>query len=40
MKIIRKGSIPANRIWEGTCTLCNSLIEAEQNELKNIEIKY
>lgn len=32
MRIIKKGK-PKERLWRGTCTDCNSVIEAKQSEL-------
>lgn len=37
MKLIKKGIVPEERIWKGTCRRCNSEFEAVQSELQNIE---
>lgn len=34
MQIIKRGIIPAERDWKGTCNYCKSIIEAKQAELK------
>jgi len=37
MKIIKRGTPPAKRIWLGTCQSCDSQAEAEESELVNIQ---
>ncbi len=34
MRIIKYGQIPEERVWRGKCRICNSIIEAQQDELK------
>lgn len=34
MQIIKRGIIPSEREWKGTCYHCKSVIEAKQDELK------
>jgi len=34
MKIVKRGKAPDERIWKGSCNNSNSVIEAEQKELK------
>ena len=34
MKVVVKGTIPEERIWEGTCGRCNSVMEEEGGKLK------
>jgi RNase P subunit RPR2 len=34
MKILKRGIIPAERIWRGTCQNCKSEFEALEKELK------
>lgn len=36
MKITKRNTVPADRIWVGTCQNCKSEAEAEEKELKNI----
>jgi len=33
MKIIKQGKRPEDRIWDGTCTNCGSILQAHQHEL-------
>lgn len=37
MKIISRGIPPSERIWEGECRSCKSVIEALESELTQIE---
>ena len=37
MIIIKRGILPAEREWKGTCYTCKSVIEAKQSELNQIE---
>lgn len=34
MEVIRKGKPPSERVWEGTCTHCRSVMQAKESELK------
>lgn len=34
MKIIKRGIPSEDKVWLGTCTNCNSIIEATRRELK------
>jgi hypothetical protein len=33
MQIIKRGQLPIERDWKGTCINCSSVIEAKQSEL-------
>lgn len=35
MKVIVRGVIPSERLYQGKCSLCKSTIEAEHNELNH-----
>lgn len=37
MKCIKRGTLPENRVWSGECNNCNSVFEALEGELKNIQ---
>jgi hypothetical protein len=37
MKLIRKGSPDARRIWRGKCETCRSVFECEERELTSIQ---
>jgi hypothetical protein len=37
MKITRRGKLPNERIWVGTCRECGSEAEATEDEMTNIE---
>jgi hypothetical protein len=34
VKILREGKLPEERVWEGTCTICGTLAECRERELK------
>lgn len=36
MKITKRGTPAADKIWDGECRSCGSEAEAKQSELKNI----
>lgn len=36
MEIIKRGNVPSERIWQGTCRACKSIVRAKQSELTNI----
>jgi len=37
MKCIKKGKPPEQRLWQGECYHCNSIFEALEGELTNIQ---
>jgi hypothetical protein len=37
MKCIKRGTLPQERIWTGTCKNCHSIYEALEGELTKIE---
>ncbi len=34
MEFIKKGKVPKEEFWVGTCNKCNSILRAEGSELK------
>jgi len=36
MKITKKGTLPSERVWKGTCQQCRSEIEAVESEMTHI----
>ena len=36
MEIIKRGNVPAERVWQGTCKACKSIVRAKQSEVTAI----
>jgi rRNA maturation endonuclease Nob1 len=34
VRIVKRGKVPEDRPWRGTCTTCRSVLEAVRGELK------
>jgi len=37
MKIIKRGTLPSERLWRGTCRSCGSIVEGTEDEMHDIQ---